>query len=397
MAYDLARRMRPGELEVVLVSESYSHFEVPLFYEVATAYLDRESTQSSERISSSSGVALSDLFEGLTVRLYHAKVKSLATRERMVYLEDGTTCSFDWLVLTPGAQLATYDIPGVREHAFNVKTLPEALRLRHHIVRHLRSYATPGVARATGALIFSVVGGGASGVETAAELTHLIRRVCRKHKLDEAAPQVILFEAGSELLREASREARAVVAKALQGGGVQVRLKHAVAAVESTRLVLADGSGVPTHTVIWAGGLAPLPWLLSAGLPMKRWGVEVGPTLSVKGEPYIFMAGDAAMLPEPAPATVLAAYTQGAVVARNILHAVRGEALETYQYQAMPQIITLGGKRALLLWGTRRSFMGLTAWFLKRIVSFRYWWHYLPWYKALAVWYRALAAHTKND
>ena len=95
---------------------------------------------------------------------------------------DERELAWDRLVLAPGAVTRWLDIPGVREHAFPLKTLPDAVRLRDHITRALEEAEVARDPRDRAALsTFVVVGGGYTGTELAAQAQHMMHRAQRRH------------------------------------------------------------------------------------------------------------------------------------------------------------------------------------------------------------------------
>jgi NADH dehydrogenase len=84
---------------------------------------------------------------------------------------------YDHLVIALGSGSDLSETSGLSEHAFTMKTLSDAQRLRAHIIERLEHAditRLPEVKK--GALTFSVIGGGFSGVETVGEIKELIDR-----------------------------------------------------------------------------------------------------------------------------------------------------------------------------------------------------------------------------
>src|SRR5262245_36308674 len=75
------------------------------------------------------------------------------------------------LVLAMGLGTDMHAVPGMMEHALFMKNLADALELRGHIIRRMEeAVVEPDSDRRRALLHFVVVGGGYSGVETAAEI-----------------------------------------------------------------------------------------------------------------------------------------------------------------------------------------------------------------------------------
>lgn len=366
---------------VVLVSAERDHLDVTSLYEVATARLQRESRLSSELISRGFGVSLEELTAAWPVKIKLGKVTMLNTHERLLLFHDQTTLSYDQLVLAVGAETALYGVPGVAEHAFSLKTLSEALRLRHHLIRCLKQAQAAAGPFRVALSTFVIVGGGATGVEVASELIGLLRRW--QHTDHTLQPRVLLVESGDQLLKELTPRVQQRVARHMERLGINVRLCQAVVAVNEREVQLRTGESIPTRTVVWAGGLQPAGLLVRSHVPTLRWGARVAETLQVVGQPTIFAVGDCAVIEGavvPIPATVPVAYSQGALVAINLLRQQRGQMLQPFMFRRRSQIITLGGKVTLLVTPRGWAFIGWWPWVAKHVVLWWYWCRYVtPW------------------
>lgn len=399
VAWDLARaKQRPGE--IVLVSDQPEHIELPSLYEVATAYLPHESIHSSEYICRGMGVDLAEIFQRLPVKIRIGGVDLIRPTERLLIFKDKSSLSLDWLVLALGTQLNTFGVPGVQEYGFSLKNLTEALRLRHHIVRQvlLAKKMSPSHRQAT--LTFVVVGAGATGVETASELIGLLKRLFKDHQLEQYAWRVIMVEAGGDILREVPVKARAMAGKRLQKLGIEIMINRRVVAVDPHSLTLDNEESIASSTVIWSAGLAPHGLLMRSGLPVKMWGVATLPTLQVRGFPFIFAAGDNAILEErakPLPAIVPVAYTEGSMVAHNIMQLAKGQPLKSFNFHNRGQLISIGGKWAVAVLGEKLAYVGWLPWLVKKLVTLRYWWWYLPPWRAVMVWWNGVEVQCRND
>ena len=90
------------------------------------------------------------------------------------------------------------------------------------------------------------------------------------------------------------------------------------------------------------------------------------PTLAVPGWPGIFVVGDACALQQdgvPLPGVAQVAMQGGAHAARNVLRAIRGEALLPFRYRDYGNMATIGRGSAVADIASMR-FSGFLAWLI---------------------------------
>ena len=158
--------------------------------------------------------------------------------------------------------------------------------------------------------------------------------------LVEAGP--VVLSAFPERLRESARQA-------LVRLGVEVKTNCVVTAVEPEGVTWRTGAAeerLPAETVLWAAGVAASPLAASLGVPLDCAGRVVAErTLAVPGHPDIFVAGDVCSLQQdgkPLPGVAQVAKQEGGHAARNVLRAIRGEALEPFRYHDYGSMATIG-------------------------------------------------------
>jgi len=92
---------------------------------------------------------------------------------------------YDILVYGCGAQSGTFGTPGVREHAFFLKEVDDAIKLRRALVDRFERANMPSVSpeEKIRILSFVVVGGGPTGVEWSGEFSDFLKRDLAKVSL----------------------------------------------------------------------------------------------------------------------------------------------------------------------------------------------------------------------
>lgn len=378
-------------VEVTLVDRENFHTFTPLLYQVAT-----------------SGLAPDDIapnVRGIVQR--HANVEArMATVEgvdleaRHVLLDRGPSIPYDHLVLAAGTVSSDFGIPGVARHAWPLKTLDDAVRLRSTVLRRFEeAHADPSRVD-DGTLSFVVAGGGPTGVELCGALAELFDNVLAKDfkRLDVSRARVVLVEMSDHLLGPFSSASRHEARVQLELRGVEVRTGARITSVSADGVTLDNGSTIAARTVVWATGVKANPLGASLGLPTTHRGeLEVGSDLTVGGRPEISVIGDlAAAGPragEAYPQLAPVAIQGGRYTARRILDVESGRASRPFRYVDKGIMATIGRRSAVaeLPFGIRiGGTLGWLSWLglhLVSLIGFRnravvlvdWSWNYMTW------------------
>ena len=87
--------------------------------------------------------------------------------------------TYDALLITAGARTNYFGVPGAQDYALPLYTLPDAIRVRNHILAAFEAAEADPTVIEDGGLTFVVVGGGPTGVEMAGTMSELFRFVLR--------------------------------------------------------------------------------------------------------------------------------------------------------------------------------------------------------------------------
>ena len=370
----LARALKKASVDVVLVDQNNYYTFQPLLYQVATAGLEADEIAESIR-----GILRSQ--KNFSFRL--GRVAGVDWPNHEVQLEDGAAIPFDFLVLAAGASTNMFDIPGVAEHAFELKSLEDAVRVRNQVIRQFEIADADPASIDAGVLNFVIVGGGPTGVETAGALRELFEHVLRKDfpRVDIARTRVVLLEATDRILGPFRPGLRNYAAETLRRRGVEVLLGYAVTNVSDHDVTVADESGkafrIDTATVLWSAGVRANTLADSLGLDQTKGGrIVVNPDLTVPGKPSVFVIGDMAgsvdgdgkLHPQLAPVAIQG----GRHVAQAISHTLEGRAFDSFVYRDKGIMATIGRGAAVtqLPSGLRlRGWIAWMAWVLLHLVQ----------------------------
>jgi NADH dehydrogenase len=354
---DAARALNGAPVRVTLLDRHNHHVFQPLLYQVATAALSPGDIASPIRWI---------LRHQQNVEVLLADVRAIDPVAKHV-ITDHQTVSYDYLIVATGAAHAYFGHPEWASRAPGLKTLDDALEMRRRVLLAFEAAereTDPAVQQRL--LTFVIIGGGPTGVELAGALAEIARQTLRddfRHIRPESA-RILLVEGGPHVLGAFPDTLRAAARASLERLGVDVRTNAVVTAIDEDG-VTAGGEKIPAQTILWAAGVAASPLATSLGVPLDRVG-RVTPlaTLSVPQNPEIFVAGDICAFVQdgaPLPGVAQVAKQQGAHAARNVLRAVRGQALEPFHYVNFGNVATIGRGAAVVDIGPVRA-SGWLAW-----------------------------------
>lgn len=133
--------------------------------------------------------------------------------------------AYDVVLFALGEQSASFGVPGVREHAYFLKTIQDARRLRSRIGRLFEAASLPSTSddERRRLLSFVVVGGGPTGVEFAGTLADYVRGdLARKFPLLQ--PTVTLLQSDRTVLSAFSASLQERALATLRSEGIDVKL-----------------------------------------------------------------------------------------------------------------------------------------------------------------------------
>lgn len=341
----LARGLRA---EVTLISDSTSMLFTPMLASVAGGALEPRHVSVPVRAM-------------LTRTAFvHGQVEKIDTASRSVQVADGAAVPYDQLVVAVGSVPSFHGLPGLAEHAFTLKTVEDAARLRNHVLGLLEAADLAGSERLE-LLTFVVAGGGFAGAEAVAELFDLVHGVLHRYPgIRPEEPRFVLVHAGDRILPELSASLGAYAREKLARRGIEILLGRHVSGASARAVRLREGEEIATRTLVWTAGNQPHPL-----------GTEADACLRVPGGNGVWAVGDCARIPGPDgvpyPPTAQHALRQGKAVADNVAAVLSGREPAAFRYRSLGVLVALGHRTAVAeIRGRRLS--GFAAWAMWRLV-----------------------------
>ncbi len=357
-----SQKLKDAPVKITIIDQNNYHTFLPLLYQLATDELSTNEV----------GFPIREVMHRQDNAIFHqAKVTGVDLANKQVQLEGMEPIPYDYLVVGLGAVVNFFGTKGAQEHAFPLYTLRDALRLKEHILKTLEATDKNPALIDDGTLTFCVVGGGATGVETAGALAELLHAVAEKDYPNLPIKQkglVILFEMGPHLLAPFKPNLQNYAKKVLEKLGVAVRLGEGVTEIGPTSITLKSGEVVKTHTLVWGAGIQAHPLAKSLGVEQVRGGrIPVNLDLSLKDHPEVFVVGDIALITdaktnEQLPQLGSVAQQAGRHVGENIHRLVKGEKVEPFKYLDKGTMATVGRGAAVVEMPGHGTMTGHAAW-----------------------------------
>ncbi|MGW3727655.1 NAD(P)/FAD-dependent oxidoreductase [Streptomyces sp. F001] len=346
----LERRLSPDEAAVTLVTPFAYQLYLPLLPQVASGVLTPQSIALSLRRSRKYRTRI---IPGGAIGV-DLKAKVCVIRTVTDELVDEP---YDYIVLAPGSVTRTFDIPGLVDNAFGMKSLAEAAYIRDHVISQLDlADASHDPAERASRLQFVVVGGGYAGTETAACLQRLTHNAVKRYpRLDPHLIKWHLIDIAPKLMPELGEKLGRSAQEVLRGRGIDISLGVSIAKAGPEEVTFTNGRVVPTHTLIWTAGVVASPLIATLGAQTVRGRLAVTAEMSLPGHDGVFALGDAAAVPDKAkgeegaicPPTAQHAMRQGRKVADNVIATLRGEPMQPYVHKDLGLVVDLGGRDAV--------------------------------------------------
>ena len=320
-------------------------------------------------------VPICEIIDEKKVEFLVDKVVKIDPKEKKVHGSEGSTYQYDSLVVALGAETNYFNIPGLEEFSFGMKTIPDALALKRHIHEVIESCVDGTKADNLCAGNFVVVGGGATGVEVAAELAVYTKKLAKSHNIEPSLMNVELIEAGTRILPTLPEKFAKKVERRIRSLGVNIRLNRAIEKNDIENVYLKDMQ-LKTKTVIWTAGVVANRLIKDAGFSINKTGkAEVKNDLESVDHESVYFSGDAAAT-EYAGMAQTALY-DGEYIADVITDKIEGRKIRHYYPGKAIYAIPGGPGWAGVVWGPLRLYASL-GWSIRRVVDLVVYRAFLP-------------------
>lgn len=350
--------------DVTLLSNNDYFTYYPSLYHVATG-----------GSRANAAIPLGKLFENKNVKLVKAQAQTLERKTKIVTCLDGGRHSYDTLILALGQITNYFNIPGLRELSYGVKSISEVERLKTHLHSQLVNDLKPD-------LNYVIIGAGATGTELSGALQSYLMRVTYWHGLEKRPIHIDLIEAAPKILPKVPSDMSRAIARQLKRQGIRIYLNRKVEG-ETANELYVNGKPIQSHTVIWTAGTVINPFFSENNFALSA-NHKVATDIYLEAEQDIFVLGDNANTPYSGMAQT--AIYDAKFVANNLKRRASHKKLKSYRAKAPITVIPAREGWAAIAWG-RLHLYGMIGWLLRQAADARAFHDFEPWDKALKQWF----------
>lgn len=362
----LAKKLSSKYFQVVLLDRNNYHQFQPLFYQVATAGLEPSSISFPFRKIFQKK---KNVFIRVTeVRKIHSEQKYLDTSIGNI--------TYQYLVIANGAETNYFGNNILQQHAYSMKSVPEALLLRNTLLQQYEeALVTNNENERQSLLNIVVVGGGPTGVELAGAIAEMRNTILPKDypELNISAMKVYLLEAAPRLLNNLDSSSAGKALGYLDRLGVTTITGASVTKYDGQTVSLSNDQTLNSKCLIWAAGIKgagidgiPKDFILPNGR------LKTNEYNGLGTDTAIFAIGDIASVaddkyPKGHPQIAPVAIQQAKRLAANLKNLALRKPLNPFKYIDKGSMATVGRNSAVVEIG-KMKISGFFAWCIWLIV-----------------------------
>lgn len=385
LAVRLGRKF--GPTHVYLIDQAVDHIWKPSLHEVAAGTLDihRE------------GLSYAMLARNNGFTFVLGRVSRVDPQAKIVRLDNVVfeghdifpprDLLYDTLVLAVGSKSNFFGTPGANEFAIALDSTGQAERFRQLLLRDLviadrskgagdPAAGTPAASGPSYPLRIAIVGGGATGVELAAELREAARNVTA-YGLDHLDPghdvKIALLEGAPRILSGLPESMSRAATSLLLERGINVNTSVRITEVTADALYDDKGTRYPYDLCVWAAGIQAPEFLAGMGLPVNRINqVEVNAGLRT-ADPAVFAFGDCAEAPwggksMSLPARAQVAHQQAGFLIPTLTERITGRDVQprAFKYRDYGSLVSVGHNTGV---GTLMGVLSGRRWFVEGLIA----------------------------
>lgn len=299
--------------------------------------------------------------------------------ERDEVVTEHSNLKYDYLVMALGSENNDFGIEGVAEHAIPLKTIKNGELIRNKIMESVRNAvsAEHSGGSTNGKLTFTIIGGGASGVELAASTKEYVDSLLYDYKVTGLASRVILIEAQGHLMEGSGNAFSTRLESLLKESGIELLLNAKVTKVTEDEILLDNRNFIKTSNVFWTAGVknSSVAAMMGGSHVNKKSGrIIVDQFLRIPGFENIAVIGDNGLVltqvqNQYVPPTAAAAVQEGNYLGVRLASVVRERKNNVpFIYRDKGTMLSLGRFNGLYKLQNGFILSGFSAWLAWRLI-----------------------------
>jgi NADH dehydrogenase len=371
LACKLGRKL--GRHRVTLVDRAFYHIWKPSLHEVAAGTVDmhQEGLPYTMLAHHNHFTFVYGTFSRLDAVRKTIVVAAVAETTGEVMLPE-RTLPFSRLCIAVGSTSHYFDTPGAADNTISLNSPGDAERFRMEMLKKMTWAENRKAIDPTAGVDVVIIGGGATGVELAAELREASKRYIDYgfRQLDPVRDiRITLLEGAARILPPLPERIAVAATSLLAERAITVVPGCRVAEISEHSVRDTLGREFSHDVCVWAAGIRAPRFLADLGLSTNRSGqLQVTPQLNVLGHPHIYAFGDCAECTmedgSRVPPRAQAAHQQADYLYKSLLSESRGNTptAAPYIYRDYGSLVSVGMQDSV---GTLMGSLRGRSWFVR--------------------------------
>ncbi|KAL9094492.1 MAG: hypothetical protein Q9165_003342 [Trypethelium subeluteriae] len=269
--YTLSQKVSPALYNIVVISPIRTIQYTPLLASAACGLFNFRLAEEPIRRKSRT-----------SVKYYKATAENIDLQKRVISCKAYSTLpeeedshfdvSYDEIAIAPGCDIQTFGTPGAKEHAYFLKTTSDARLIQQRLLEVLDMASLPNTSEQAQRDLLSIriVGGGAIGIEAAAELFDLWQEEMRHlYAHLDGKLTITIHDVADKLLGTFDASLSEYAMESLRSKpAVRIATGSHITRVDADAITTKEHGRLPFGMLIWATGNGVHP--LVEALPVKK-------------------------------------------------------------------------------------------------------------------------------
>jgi NADH dehydrogenase len=273
------------------------------------------------------------LIEGFGHMFIRDFVTKVDGEKKRIDTATGQKFDYDFCIVAVGGVNNTFGVEGADQYAMPFKSVENCYLIGQKLAQLVKSGERTNIV---------IVGGNLEGIEALGEILRKYRKF--------AEVNIAVIEKSSRMLSGTIASVDSEIRGLCQPYNVSFHTGIGVEKVEEKTIHLSSEEILPSDITIWTGGSCAPKIIDESGLNNApgQW-AAVNHCLQSQKYNNIFIAGDAAELPDPISKQAYYAMDMGLLAAENLQHMANGNSSANANLPARPSIVTFGDLSTFLV------------------------------------------------